>query len=419
MEKEKFSGWLVAIGVFILNFTIIGALNTMQVFLPEFLKDGYELAPMMLIVTGTTFFAFAAGIFVGPLMKKTSPRFLFVVGVLFTVADFYILSISQPLWMFLVASALGGFGATFSTVAPTSMLLTRWFIKKRTTVISVVMASILFGGVLFVPLSSYLISLYGWRVAYIWLATIILVVCLPVALLMIKNSPEALGQKPLGWGEITPEEVEKPSSLAISGIDPVGVMKTSYFWIMAVGFLFAGVATSGSYNFMVYFWQSKGMDPLFSGQLSGFYLLMSGIGTILAGLVAEKWGGKTYILLIGICSVTGNIFVVMAGIALAPVIMAGLVRQTASNYATSAPSIIVMESFGKKSYEKVLPIQQAFIGLGAAITPPIFGAMVQASGNIGQVFYYAAIGSFLALTCHLIAMKRSPYSFSKEKKLNK
>lgn len=419
MKKEKFSGWLVAVGVFILCFTIIGVLNTMQVFLPEYLKDGYELAPMMLIVTSTTFFAFLGGLFVGPLTKKTSPRFLFLLGVFLTAGDFFILSVADPLWMFLVGAALGGIGATFATVAPTSMLLTRWFIKKRTTVISVVLAGILFGGVLFVPLSSYLISLFGWRTAYVWLASIILIICLPVVLFMIKNAPETVGQKPYGWNEEPVESIENPVPVALTGIDPVGVLKKPYFWVMAVGFMFAALATSGSYNFMVYFWQSLGMDPLVSGQLSGVFLLISGICTILAGLVAEKWGGKTYILLIGICSLTGNIFIVMAGVAMIPVIMAGLVRQTASNYATSAPSIIVMEAFGKKSYEKVLPLQQAFLGLGAAISPPIFGAMVESSGDIGQVFYYGAAGGLLAMLCHLAAMKMSPYNLTKENRLSK
>lgn len=419
MKKEKFSGWLVAIGVFILCFTIIGVLNTMQVFLPEFLKDGYELAPMTLIVTGTTFFAFLASLFVGPLMKATSPKILFLLGVLFTGADFFLLSVSKPLWMFLVASALGGIGATFATVAPTSMLLTRWFIKKRTTVISVVLASIVFGGVVFVPLSAYLISLFGWRTAYLWLACIVLVVCLPVALFLIKNSPEALGQKPYGWAEGITEEGQPAAPVIESGIDPAKALKTPFFWLMAVGFLFAALATNGSYNFMVYFWQSKGMDALLSGQLSGIYLFISGIGTILAGLIAERWGGKAYILLIGLCSLSGNIFVLFAGVAFLPVLMAGLVRQTASNYATSAPSVIVMEAFGKKSYEKVLPLQQAFLGLGAAITPPIFGVMIQNTGNIGQVFYYAAAGSVVAMICHLISMKMSPYSYSKEKRLSK
>ena len=73
-------------------------------------------------------------------------------------------------------------------------LLARWFIRKRATVVSVSAVGTSAGSLLIVPLAMYLLQATGdnWRITWVALGVIVLVLAMPLAFLFIRDDPSKI-----------------------------------------------------------------------------------------------------------------------------------------------------------------------------------------------------------------------------------
>src|SRR5690606_21924286 len=73
----------------------------------------------------------------------------------------------------------------------------RWFVAQRGLVTGIFGAATSAGQLIFVPLLMRLMLGLGWRTTTLWLAGILLLILIPVALLM-RNDPAEIGLRPYG-----------------------------------------------------------------------------------------------------------------------------------------------------------------------------------------------------------------------------
>jgi MFS family permease len=88
--------------------------------------------------------------------------------------------------------AIGG-----SSLTTTAALLAKWFHRHRATAVSLNAAGASVGGLVLVPLTVYLIHLVGWRLAWVVLGLLLLLV-VPLAWALLKDDPAELGLLPDG-----------------------------------------------------------------------------------------------------------------------------------------------------------------------------------------------------------------------------
>ena len=89
-------------------------------------------------------------------------------------------------------------GFCSTSLVSINMLITRWFIKKRGLAMSIANTGLSVGGVVLVPLASYLIIHLGLDWALPIMGGIYLLVIIPTALFFIKQQPSDVGQYPDG-----------------------------------------------------------------------------------------------------------------------------------------------------------------------------------------------------------------------------
>lgn len=419
MVKTKFSGWSVAVGAGLACFFMVGWQTTMLVFYPAIVAEGFDLAGLSILFTTSAFATVIGNLFLGPLMKKFSAKTLLVLGVVFCSLMFITLKFSTQLWMFWCAGVFGGIGMALGAFAPASVLISRWFIERRATVVSVVFSAATFGGTVLIPIASAMINNIGWRNSALIVAGLAAVVTIPLIFLLVKNDPASCGQNPLGWENAQKKvqvNVESPGELP--GVDPKIAKKIPTFWLMVIGFVMVGISMQGVGNFIAAYWQSTGMSVTASGNMTSFQMFAGSILTILVGFVSEKANPKLLLVVLGAALTVGNVLVgAVGGMGSAVVTMAVVaisVRCIGGVLNGIGPSLVAMTAFGQRSYESVLGPQQAMVSLGAAIATPILGAVIQRAGY-SSAFYAAAAISLVGGVCVVASLILSPYQPKKQK----
>ena len=89
-----------------------------------------------------------------------------------------------------------GFSAT--SLLPSTTLATRWFHRRRSLAVAIVMTGLSVGGMLLTPISAWLIGTLKLQQATLWLSLFYLLGIIPVTLWLIRPYPATLGLLPDG-----------------------------------------------------------------------------------------------------------------------------------------------------------------------------------------------------------------------------
>src|SRR5882724_377622 len=102
------------------------------------------------------------------------------------------------LFLILVFRVIMSIAWSGTSLTTTSALLSRWSQRKRATVLSLSTAGASAGGLLLVPLGMYVLQQTDWRMTWVALGVLILVVALPLAVFYLQDDPTDLGLLPDG-----------------------------------------------------------------------------------------------------------------------------------------------------------------------------------------------------------------------------
>ena len=144
------------------------------------------------------------------------------------------------LWGVVVGIACGFIGAYLA-----AFIAARWFHARRGLVIGVLTAANAAGQLVFLPSMATLVTYAGWRVMSLTLSAV-LIGCVPVLFLLMRERPEALGLAQYG-------DPRGPQPVAPSQGNPVATAFRAFaegarsrdFWLIAGGYFVCGASTNG------------------------------------------------------------------------------------------------------------------------------------------------------------------------------
>ncbi|MDR1043915.1 MAG: MFS transporter [Candidatus Adiutrix sp.] len=416
-NDAKFSGWTVLAGCFIIMFFVQGGLQTFAVFLPSIMNDtGWTLSSIALMSTVATVAAFFANMLIGTLLKKMEAKWILFIGVAVCTAHFFMYSYATSLLGLYVGAACGGISIGFGTVAPVSVVMNNWFIKKRATYMSIVIAGSMFGGAIIMPICGQLIHHFDWRVAYRILGASIGVIVLFSVIFLVADSPQKKGQKAYGADDEPGAAGGDSGGPAVAdGVTPVVARSSASFWLLLVGILLVGCSTNIE-NFLPAFWQSRGLTVSTSSSIMGIYAFITGVCTICLGRVSDKLGGLAYAFLTSGLFIIGTISIFFIGAAATPIIIMAVIPFAAGAKKTSTltPPLVVAASFGRKHYGAIIGYFTGMLQLGIALSNPIIGELYRSSGDYQLPFMVMAVFNAAALVLIIFALKLAPYKPSKQ-----
>jgi MFS family permease len=226
-QPRRFFGWWIAAAGFVTSGLAVG----IPYYNVPFFYDYFQRASGWSRSQITLGFPLAAllTLWIGPLLiPRFSPRKLIVAGSgLTAVALAGFAAMGSDLWVYYVLWVVFTAGYIFSGPIPHQLIVSHWFRRNRGKAMSIVyvgnglMGSV--GSLLVKPLTEH----FGFRTALLVLGAIILV-CWPVAMLILRDKPSDLDQFPDGDNAPPPEAALSSHSFA----DLLG----SYsFWLLLIG----------------------------------------------------------------------------------------------------------------------------------------------------------------------------------------
>ena len=235
-EDERFDGWRVVAGLFVVLATTSGlGFYNLGLYLTA-LKDehGFSEGPL----SGATAAVFAlsglAGIPIGNYMRDHDPRRLLYLSAAVGAVALLLLGSVTEIWQVYAAYALLAVGFATGGLVPCYSIVTRWFERRRAVAMSVTSTGLSVGGIVFTPLFEWVIDREGLSGAAPWMAFAWAVGVAPVAWLLVRSDPASVGQHPDG---------EPPAPLAEGAEAPSAgwafedAVATTYFKVVAVAYI--------------------------------------------------------------------------------------------------------------------------------------------------------------------------------------
>jgi len=290
MKKRIHYGWWVALGGCLMMFYGYGlALHSFSVFLPHIIERlNVTTAEGSSIVSVQNIASTVSILFSGILYSKFSARKVTgACGCLF-VLGYVIYAFSDSLLMCYVGAAVIGLGYGSGTIFPASLLINRWFHKKRGFVLSLASAGSGLAAVIFPPVISNIIMDRGLSTALLFQGGCIAVMVL-VMFLLVRDRPQDMGMDAYGADEIVVDVKKRASELVRKpSFSEVIRQPRFYIFLASHAFLFVSVLAVLTYNSLFYI--TAGYSSSFSASMVSLYGAVLIGGKLLYGLMIDKSG---------------------------------------------------------------------------------------------------------------------------------
>ena len=297
-----FYGWYILASCFVILFFNSGARFSIGVmFKPMIAEFGWNRASFSLaFFLNMTVYALSLTL-VGRFYDRYGPKWVIIISTVFLSAGYMSISVVDSLWKFLIyygiLSAVGLGGTSVPLIAA---LTSKWFEKGRGLAISLALSGSSLGHFVLVPLFTIMVLRYGWRISYLSIGLIMLVVNITLALVVIKGDPDDLGQRPFGYKNGGKVDEKKPQSL--SGENPRDLslreaMRTYSFWLFLIVMFICGSGDFLVTTHLIPLVTDYGISPTTAGSMLAWYGFMSLPGILVAGPASDLIGNKIPITL--------------------------------------------------------------------------------------------------------------------------
>lgn len=193
-------GWVIIFVVFIAEF--IGSAASMMGF-PLFVQPlreefGWSLTTVVATATFHSMFLMASAPVLGPLLDRYGGRPLMSLGAVIVCISLVFTSRVQEIWqLWLFYGVTAGIGINMLGHLAASVVVPKWFIRRRGRAMAITTIANSSGGMVFAPIIGFLIAGVGWRDTWLVLAGVVLVV-IPLSIIFMRRTPEDLGLAPDG-----------------------------------------------------------------------------------------------------------------------------------------------------------------------------------------------------------------------------
>lgn len=321
----------------------------------------------------------------GKLMAKYDTRLILSVGIIFQAGAFALFGLMSSVWGWYVLAIPLAVGGVFITVIAGPVLINQWFKKSNGLALGVLSAVGGGIGAIAQPVAAGLIDGLGWRSAYMIVGVVAIVIVVPIAMLLIKRSPQAHGVLPYGAEEVTGQDSQQQAD-SEAGIDLATAKKSTALYALMLFFFFITSIASFSMHIPTYL-VNQGFDITFAGNVMGTYMIGILIGSLILGFLVDKLGSKYTAIFAMAAGVIAISLLLFANNSTAIITFAvGLFGLISSSIGIVAPAL-ASTIFGKKAYSEIYSTASLGLAIASIIALPAYGFVYDATGSYTSVLY--------------------------------
>ncbi len=369
--------WTVVFAAFLCIVFIFGVPTMLMpvIYSPIIDEFGWSRAQVTFVATVKFGAGAVFGIFFGALADRFSIRKLVIASaVLSGVSMVGFLGVNS-LVQFYAAGLVMGLGAVSAMVAM-KVLVSKRFSQRQGFAIGAAMLGTSVAGTFTPVLTSYLIDLYGWRMAVAVLSSGIWLIALPAFLSIVKDSEtrtaETAGPAP-------------PSIDRAGGLDFSAILRTRTFWMIGLAVWLIGfVDQSLGQHLVLYLDKDVGLGRSAAAGVLSAVFFVSIAGKLGFGWVYDKLSIKGIMACYALMAV--SVVLLFQAQVVFMLVLFGLTRGLSHGGAIVDIPVMAKHCFGPQALGKSIGVLTAFVTLGFAAGPPIVGYLYDTQGSYQTAF---------------------------------
>jgi MFS family permease len=346
---------------------------------------------------------------VGGLIDRFGPRRVVVPGILILALGLILCrSIETLAQFYLFYGVVVGAGITSIGIVTYSAIMAHWFEKKRGLASGIALSGMGLGTFVLVPLSQSLISMWGWRLTFVALGGLVLIIALPLNALFLRHKPSEVGQNVDGLDNHIPFAeagacAMKADDLGL-GWTTKKVLSSGRFWAM-MAFTFCSIIAI--YIIMVHsvrFLVDQGVAKMTAAFILAMVGVVSSIFRIFWGGLSDRIGREiTYTMGIA-CGCLGVASLLIFETHASPLFTYSFFVFFGMGWGVTAPMMMAVSAdlFKGKIFGLIYGFVEAGVGIGAAFGAWVAGFIFDQTQSYKLAFILVIVA--MALSCVFIWM---------------
>jgi MFS family permease len=358
------------------------------------LSGAFSLA---LVVEGVS------GLFVGRWLDKHGSRSLMTVGSILAAllvlawANVNNLTVFYLIWF--------GIGLVMPAVlyAPAFAVVAVWFNKKRGRALTVLTFIAGFASVIFLPLTDWLVSSFGWRTALMIMASLLAGITVPLHAIVLRRRPEDLGLLPDGE---PPKTLDLNSPIIEEKIFTTRqAMQSRVFWWLTFSFTLNTLVVVVISVHLVPYLQDLKYDSGFAASAVGLIGVMALPGRLVFNILAERFS-RSILTAIIFASQTVSLVILLLVPNMVGVWLFVALYGAGFGAITPMRAGLIAELYGRKFYASISAAINLFMTVAKAGGPLGIGIVHDITGNYTPVIWFLVIVSAIS-TFTILLTERS------------
>ena len=393
-HQLRYEGWrdVAACGVGAFFATV--PLNTFAIFLKPLCDHfSWSRESAASVYGALTLSAAASAPWLGSLIDRRGARKVILPALAVSAcAVASLAALTSALWHFRVVFGVLGVAMMGASPIAYSRVIFGWFDEYRGRALGVMLIGAAISGIVLPPISQVLITMAGWRVAWLALGGTTLAIALPVGVTWIREC------QPLG----------RDAALGSRAVTVAAALRSRVFWTLMVVVFGGTAATNGAIVHMVALLTDRGVPASHAALSVSAMGGASLVGRLVTGWLLDRFAAARVSTTMLVIVALGT-FLLAAAHSLAAGIVAAACIGFGSGGEVDVVPYLLSRYFGLQSLSTLYGLNWTAWGLAGAAGPILLGRAFDASGSYGSALFQ--LGLLTLITAGLM-LRLPPASLS-------
>ena len=304
---------------------------------------------------------------------------------------------NAPWQLFLTWGLMVGIGSGAGAVGFAGAVANRWFIHRAGLAMGLLTSANAAGQLIFLPLLALLVQHFGWQGASVAL-TVAIAIVIPVVMLLLPESPAAIGLPAYGGNAVVPIPAFKAGNPFTVAFGALGrASKSMDFWLLCLTFGICGFSTNGLINtHMIAYCADNGISQMNGASILAVIGVFSLIGSTASGWMCDRYSPR--VLLFWFYSLRGLSLVIMPFTSFDSFSLSVFAVFYGLDWVATGPATFALtnEVFGRRDAPVIVSWIFAAHQVGGALAAFGAGAVRSLSGSYMMAFIASGLACLMA-----------------------
>lgn len=390
---------MIVILTFAMNMIGRGVTETFAVFLLP-VQEGLAVSRSEITLTYSIYMLAngATGPFAGQLIDRLGARVTYGLGILSLGIGYFLAGYATHIvHYYICVGLLGGIGAASLGMVAASSLLSRWFVNRIGSVMSLPYAAVGAGMIALPPLAQLLVGWYGWRASHQFIGAGVL--ALFPLLMMLPLGRITAGS--FAWQERRTVQ----TGTASRNPWPVSVaIRTRAFWGLFAAYCFTSISAYAVLPQSVAALIESGFAPMLAASAFGMMGLLSTLGIVAIGWMSDRFGRLITVTISYLVTILGVLALIATVHAPSLFLMYAFVVCFGLMQGARGPILVALVSvlYPGGGVGSIFGALSLGLGIGAAFGSWASGLLYQVAGGYTASFGLAVLSSTAGMLIFLL-----------------